>query len=311
MINTAVIPVAGFGTRMLPASKSIPKEMLPLGDKPIIHYIVEECKLAGIKNIILVNHACKTSLEDYFDRDNELENTLEAGNKFNLLDEVKRITPSSVSISSIRQKQALGLGHAILAARPLVGNKSFAVLLPDVLLRNNSLTNNLEDMIKRYKVTRSSQILLEQVAKERVSNYGIVDGERVEDVPNRSLRLSNIVEKPDQDNAPSNLAVVGRYIFTPKIWQFLSKTQPGVGGEIQLTDAILELLKVESVYGVKMTGEARDCGCKAGYYQAFIEQALQTKEGADLVGFLSRLISEHNKKAKQNLFISDADSNSA
>ncbi|MBV1908269.1 MAG: UTP--glucose-1-phosphate uridylyltransferase GalU [Kangiellaceae bacterium] len=275
MITTAVIPVAGFGTRMLPASKSTPKELLPLADKPIIHFIIEECKAAGMKHIILVNHASKTGLENYFDRNFELEASLEKSNKDSLLEQVRAISPEGVTISSVRQDQALGLGHAVLMAKDVVGEQPFAVLLPDVLVEQyGNQRGDLTRMVKDYAKTASSQILVEPVATERISNYGIVAGTAKNDL----LEMSDIVEKPSIEEAPSNLAVVGRYVFTASIWKHLEQTKAGAGNEIQLTDAILSLLEEESVFASTIKGSTYDCGCKQGYYQAFMQKALECEQ---------------------------------
>lgn len=277
MITTAVIPVAGFGTRMLPASKSTPKELLPLADKPMIHYIINECNDAGIRHVILVNHASKTSLEDYFGRNHELEDSLKKYHKDELLEEIKNILPSGMTISTVRQNQSLGLGHAVLAAKEVVGKRSFAVLLPDVLIEHDKKIGghtDLSTMIREFLKTQASQILVEPVEQKRIPNYGIVAG----DIEGNRFCLSDIVEKPTIEKSPSNLAVVGRYVFSSSIWGQLEKTKPGAGNEIQLSDAIKTLLTKEKVFAVTLKGDTYDCGCKHGYYQAFIEKALETSQ---------------------------------
>ncbi|MGO3421737.1 MAG: UTP--glucose-1-phosphate uridylyltransferase, partial [Pseudoalteromonas distincta] len=217
----AVIPVAGLGTRMLPMTKAIPKEMLPLVDKPLIQYIVNECVAAGIKEIVLVTHSSKNAIENHFDTSFELEATLEKRVKRTLLDEVRSICPADVTIMHVRQGEAKGLGHAILCAKPIVGDDDFIVLLPDVILdayTADQKTENLAAMLKRFSETRASQIMLEPVAQEDVSKYGIADINGVELTPGKSAAINTMVEKPDVDVAPSNLAVVGRYVLSKNIW---------------------------------------------------------------------------------------------
>ncbi len=288
MIKTAVIPVAGFGTRMLPASKSVPKEMLPLADKPIIDFIIRECVQAGIEQVVLVSHASKVSLEDYFDCNEELEMQLINSGKKSLLNRVREITPEQVTITSVRQRKVAGLGHAILAAKKVVGNQCFAVLLPDVLVHaENKSTNILAQMINQLEKTASSQVLLEPVDDELVPLYGIAQGVK-NFSQNDCFQLSNLIEKPELSEAPSNLAVVGRYVFTPSLWECLENTSTGVGGEVQLTDAIQQLIQEELVYGFKLKGRTMDCGNKQGYYRAFVEQVLSSG-GNDRQAFLQFL----------------------
>lgn len=269
-----IIPVAGLGTRMLPATKAIPKEMLTLVDKPLIQYIVNECIAAGMKEIILVTHSSKNAIENHFDTSFELETMLEKRVKRQLLEEVRSICPKDVTIMHVRQGNAKGLGHAVLCGRPLVGNEPFAVVLPDVLLADFSAdqkTENLAAMIKRFKETQISQIMVAPVPKETVSSYGIVDCSGVELNAGESAKIKSIVEKPAVDEAPSNLSVVGRYVFSADIWDLLERTPVGVGDEIQLTDAIDLLIEKETVEAFHMTGESFDCGDKIGYMQAFVE----------------------------------------
>ncbi len=277
----AVIPVAGLGTRMLPATKAIPKEMLPLVDKPLIQYIVNECVNAGIKEIILVTHSSKNSIENHFDTSFELEVTLEKRVKRQLLDEVRSICPDDVTIIGIRQGEAKGLGHAILCAQPIVGDSPFVVVLPDVILDEYSAdqtTENLAAMIKRFEQTNASQIMLEAVAQQDVSKYGIADvnGEHIE--PGQSTVIKTMVEKPKVEDAPSNLAVVGRYVLSHNIWPLLRKTPVGAGGEIQLTDAIDMLIEQEPVEAFRMSGISHDCGDKMGYLKAFVRYAQKHSE---------------------------------
>lgn len=280
-ITKAVIPVAGLGTRMLPATKAIPKEMLPIVDKPLIQYIVNECVAAGIKEIILVTHSSKNAIENHFDKSFELETTLENRVKRQLLDEIQAICPKDVTIMHVRQGEAKGLGHAVLKARPLVGDVPFAVVLPDVLIddaSSNLKTENLAAMIARYQESKASQIMVEPVPQELVSFYGVADCGGGNIGPGESAVMKQVVEKPDVDEAPSNLAVVGRYVLSEQIWEMLDFTPPGAGGEIQLTDAIASLMKVETVEAFHMSGKSHDCGSKIGYMKAFVEYGLRHHE---------------------------------
>lgn len=280
-ITKAVIPVAGLGTRMLPATKAIPKEMLPIVDKPLIQYIVNECVAAGIKEIILVTHSSKNAIENHFDKSFELETTLENRVKRQLLAEIQAICPKDVTIMHVRQGEAKGLGHAVLKARPLVGENPFAVVLPDVLIddaASNLSTENLASMIKRFEKTNASQIMVEPVPKEMVSSYGIADCDGGQIAAGESAKMTQVVEKPSLDEAPSNLAVVGRYVLSAQIWDLLDYTPPGAGGEIQLTDAIASLMKIETVEAFHMTGKSHDCGSKLGYMKAFVEYGLRHDE---------------------------------
>jgi len=284
-ITKAVIPVAGLGTRMLPATKAIPKEMLPIVDKPMIQYIVNECVAAGIKEIVLVTHSSKNAIENHFDKSFELETTLENRVKRQLLDEIQAICPKDVTILHVRQGEAKGLGHAVLKARPIIGNEPFVVVLPDVLLDDvsaNLKTENLAAMLTRYsEVGGYSQIMVEPVPMEKVSSYGVVDCGGQDLTPGESKTMSAIVEKPPVDEAPSNLAVVGRYVLSEKIWDLLALTPPGAGDEIQLTDAIAMLMEKETVEAFHMTGKSHDCGSKLGYMKANVEYGLRHPELAD------------------------------
>ena len=250
-IKKAILPVAGLGTRFLPASKSIPKEMVTVVDRPAIEYVVKEAVAAGIEQIILVTHSSKASIENYFDRNFELETTLEQKQKFDLLKEIKNILPPHVSVVSVRQPQPLGLGHAVLCAKSIVGNDDFAVLLPDVLVKDADLTNDLSLMIQRFNETNASQIMVEAVPDHLVDQYGIV-------------------EKPAVGSAPSNLSVVGRYILPAEIMQLLEQTPKGAGNEIQLTDAIAMLQQTNTVEAYRMKGQTFDCGSKLGYLKAVL-----------------------------------------
>lgn len=268
-IKKAILPVAGLGTRFLPASKSIPKEMVTVVDRPAIEYVIKEAVAAGIEEIILVTHSSKASIENYFDRNFELETTLEQKQKFDLLKEIKDILPPHVSVVSVRQPQPLGLGHAVLCAKSIVGNDDFAVLLPDVLVKDADLTNDLSLMIQRFNETNASQIMVEAVPDHLVDQYGIVD---VASVPSegQSVVMQGIVEKPAVGSAPSNLSVVGRYILPAEIMQLLEQTPKGAGNEIQLTDAIAMLQQTNTVEAYRMKGQTFDCGSKLGYLKAVL-----------------------------------------
>ncbi|WP_336028248.1 UTP--glucose-1-phosphate uridylyltransferase GalU [Acinetobacter pittii] len=269
MIKKAVLPVAGLGTRFLPASKSIPKEMVTVVDRPAIEYVVREAVEAGIEQIILVTHSSKASIENYFDRNFELETTLEQKKKFDLLDEITQIIPPHVSVVSVRQPQPLGLGHAVLCAKSIIGQDDFAVLLPDVLVKDNSGQNDLSRMISRYEASQAAQIMVEAVPDHLVDQYGIVDVKQ-SPAEGESIVMQGIVEKPAVGSAPSNLSVVGRYILPAKIMQLLENTPKGAGNEIQLTDAIAMLQSTDIVEAYRMQGQTFDCGSKLGYLKAVL-----------------------------------------
>ncbi|NRD74678.1 UTP--glucose-1-phosphate uridylyltransferase GalU [Shewanella sp. VB17] len=291
-----VIPVAGLGTRMLPATKAIPKEMLPLVDKPLIQYIVDECVKASVKEIVLVTHASKNAIENHFDTSYELESTLEKRVKRQLLEEVQAICPKGVTIMHVRQGEAKGLGHAVLCAKPCIGNHPFAVVLPDVILDEYSAdqtSENLAAMIKRYNLTESSQIMVAPVAIEEVNKYGIADCAGVDIGPGDSAKITAVVEKPAMNDAPSNLAVVGRYVLSDKIWDLLAKTPTGAGDEIQLTDAIDMLIKSDTVEAFHMAGKSHDCGDKLGYMTAFVEYGLRNEKlGTEFLKNVKDLVGE-------------------
>ncbi|MGI9945977.1 UTP--glucose-1-phosphate uridylyltransferase GalU [Vibrio hyugaensis] len=287
----AVIPVAGLGTRMLPATKAIPKEMLPLVDKPLIQYIVNECVAAGIKEIVLVTHSSKNAIENHFDTSYELESTLEQRVKRQQLEEIRSICPPDVTIMHVRQGKALGLGHAVLCAKPMIGDDDFVVVLPDVILDEytaDQTTHNLAAMIERFNHSNASQILVEEVPKVDVNKYGIV---ALSDTikPTETHAIKQVVEKPDPETAPSNLAVVGRYVLSKRIWELLEQTPVGAGGEIQLSDAIDALISLEPVEAYVMKGESHDCGDKLGYAKAFFKYALRHHSiGSDFRTFLDQ-----------------------
>jgi len=280
MIKKAILPVAGLGTRFLPASKSIPKEMVTVVDRPAIEYVVKEAVAAGIEQIILVTHSSKASIENYFDRNFELETSLEQKSKFDLLKSITEILPQHVSVVSVRQPQPLGLGHAVLCAKAIVGDDDFAVLLPDVLVKDPSEINDLSLMIQRFNETQASQIMVEAIPDNLVDQYGIVD---VASIPaeGRSIQMQGIVEKPAVGTAPSNLSVVGRYILPAKIMQLLEQTPKGAGNEIQLTDAIARLQQTETVEAYRMKGQTFDCGSKIGYLKAVLHYGISHAELGD------------------------------
>lgn len=290
----AVIPVAGFGTRMLPATKAIPKEMLTVVDKPLIQYIVEECVAAGIKDIILVNHSFKTAIVNHFNTSFELENMLESKGKYDVLKDLRDICPSNVNLIQVYQPIANGLGQAILCAQPVIGNNPFVVLLPDVIIDGysaNPAKNNLTKMLQSFRREHHSQIMVEQVPISEVSKYGIVDCGGQSVGAGQTISIQNIVEKPTVDQAPSDLAVVGRYVLSAAIWPLLAKTTPGAGGEIQLTDAIAALIQRETVEAFVINGCSHDCGDKLGYIKTFIEYSLRhDRYGSELKRWIEQIL---------------------
>lgn len=290
MIKKAILPVAGLGTRFLPASKSIPKEMVTVVDRPAIEYVVREAVASGIEQIILVTHSSKASIENYFDRNFELETTLEQKKKFDLLKEITEIVPEYVSVVSVRQPQPLGLGHAVLCAKSIVGDDDFAVLLPDVLVKAKSEQNDLARMIQRYTQASAAQIMVEAVPDELVDQYGIVD---VASIPEegQSQIMQGIVEKPAVGSAPSNLSVVGRYVLPAKIMQLLEQTPKGAGNEIQLTDAIAMLQQTDQVEAYRIQGQTFDCGSKLGYLKAVLHYGIEHPQlGHDFKALIRELV---------------------
>ncbi len=274
-VRKAVLPVAGFGTRFLPATKSSSKEMLPLVDKPLIHYAVKDAVDAGIEQIIFVTGRGKRAIEDYFDISFELEYHLKFQGKDELIEDIRKISDMADFVY-MRQKEPKGLGHAILRAKDVVGDEPFAVILADDVIENEeSGTKQLLDVFNRY---HCSVVGLEEVPPSDVSKYGIVSGKEIE---NRVFKLDNFVEKPSPEEALSNMAIIGRYIFTSKIFDEIEKVKPGKKGEIQLTDAILSLSKQEVVYGRIMDGKRFDCGSKDGFLKATVEFALNDNEIKD------------------------------
>ncbi|HET7829857.1 MAG TPA: UTP--glucose-1-phosphate uridylyltransferase GalU [Candidatus Limnocylindrales bacterium] len=269
-VRKAVFPAAGWGTRFLPATKAQPKEMLPLVDKPVIQYAVEEAVAAGIEQVIIVNSSQKRVIEDHFDLNYELEHLLEEKGEIEKLRQVRGITDLA-QIAYIRQKEQLGLGHAVLMAKDLIGHEPFAVLLPDdVVVADRPCIGQL---INVYHEHHGSVVAVAEVPREETSRYGVIAGEPV-DGSDRTYRVSHLVEKPEPEEAPSNLAVIGRYVLTPKIFEKLEQTQRGAGGEIQLTDAIEALMDEQSVFGYAFEGDRYDAGTTMGWLQASVELAL-------------------------------------
>jgi UTP--glucose-1-phosphate uridylyltransferase len=271
----AVFPAAGLGTRFLPATKALPKEMLPLVDKPIIQYGVEEALAAGCNQIIMITGRGKQALEDYFDVSYELERILEEKKKFDLLKIVRQIS-DMIHVAYVRQKEALGLGHAVLTARELVGNEPFAVLLADDVI--DAEVPVLKQMMRVFEQTQCSVIATQKVEGAAISAYGVLDAKPVEGHGGRLYEIRNMVEKPRFEEAPSNLAIIGRYILTPAIFDVLSQTEVGTGGELQLTDGLRLLLKREKMYAYVYEGKRHDAGDKLGFLKATIEFALKRED---------------------------------
>ena len=281
-VKTAIIPVAGLGTRVLPASKSIPKEMMPVADKPVIQYVIEEAVAAGITEIVLVTRWGKEAIENHFDTNFELEHQLDKKGKTAILESVRNIVPDSVHITSVRQPTAMGLGHAVLCAQNNISDSSFAVLLPDVLLLDNPrYGNDLASMVNNFHNSGAAQIMVEAVPDEMVESYGVVDCQGADISMGETAKIVGMVEKPPRDKAPSNLAVVGRYVLPAEIMSILKSTPPGAGNEIQLTDAIVTLTGRSSVDAYVMSAESHDCGNKLGYLQANIAAGLRHPELGD------------------------------
>ena len=281
-IRKAIIPAAGLGTRFLPATKAQPKEMLPIVDKPTLQYIIEECVASGIEEILIITGRNKKSIEDHFDRSVELEMELEKSGKEEMLKMVREIS-DMVNIHFIRQKEPRGLGHAILCAKTFVGNEPFAVLLGDDVVYNDNKPC-LKQLIDCYEEYKTSVLGVQTVEPQDVNKYGIVGGLHIED---RVYKVKNLIEKPAVEESPSNVAILGRYIITPKIFEILENTKPGKGNEIQLTDALLELIKHEAMYAYDFEGRRYDVGDKLGFLQATVEYALRKEELRD--GFIEYL----------------------
>jgi len=276
-IRKAVFPVAGLGTRFLPATKAVAKEMLTIVDKPLIQYAAEEAEKAGVDTLIFVVGRTKNSIIDHFDKAYELETELALRNKHDLLQIVKDTVPDGVNCVFVRQSEALGLGHAVLCAEPIVGNEPFAVILPDDLIHNDG-ENCMQQMVNVFNEHKGSVIGTQTVAISESSKYGMIAGHKIDD---RLSVVDEIVEKPSPAEAPSDQAVIGRYILTPAIFDILKTTGRGAGGEIQLTDGIAALRKLEKVYAYSFEGTRYDCGSKMGYLQATVEFAFKHDELAD------------------------------
>ncbi len=275
-VRKAVFPAAGLGTRFLPATKAQPKEMLPLVDKPIIQYGVEEAMAAGCDQIIIVTGRGKSAIEDHFDVSYELEKMLEEKKKYELLSIVRQIS-DMIHVAYVRQKEALGLGHAVLMSRELVGNEPFAVLLADDVI--DADVPCLKQMMQVFEETQCSVIATQAVEGPAISSYGVIAGHEVPGkFGGRLFEITDLVEKPKASEAPSNLAIIGRYILTPRIFEMLSATQRGTGGEIQLTDGMRELLKHEKIYGFRFEGKRHDTGDKLGFLKATVEFALKRSD---------------------------------
>ena len=272
-IKKAIIPAAGLGTRFLPATKAQPKEMLPIVDKPTIQYIIEEAIASGIEEILIITGRSKKCIEDHFDRSVELELELEKAGKQSMLDMVQGIS-NMVDIHYIRQKEPRGLGHAINCAKAFVGDEPFAILLGDDIVYNDEKPC-LKQLIDCYNEYHTSVLGVQTVPHDKVNKYGIVEGI---DIENRVMKVKGLVEKPNIDEAPSNVAILGRYIVTPKIFEILDRTKPGKGNEIQLTDALLELMHEEAMYAYNFEGRRYDVGDNLGYLQATVEYALRKPE---------------------------------
>lgn len=294
LVKKAVVPVAGLGTRMLPASKAIPKEMLPLADTPIIQHVVQECVAAGIREIVLVTHSSKNSIENHFDRSFELESALERRVKRQILSEMQSICPPGVTIMHVRQGEPKGLAHAISCAYPLVGHNPFAVVLPDIVINESECSlesDNLAELIAGYDRDEVSRLLIDPVRPEDVQKYGVIASDAAVDGAVDLLPVTGIVEKPTLETAPSNLSLVGRYVLSEKIWPYFAKTPLGYGGEIQLSDALDLFLRDHPVYAVRMKGGAFDCGDKLGYMKAFVHYSLRHPAvGLEFGSFLKTLI---------------------
>ncbi|HJD00540.1 UTP--glucose-1-phosphate uridylyltransferase GalU [Candidatus Arthromitus sp. SFB-turkey] len=270
VIRKAIIPVAGFGTRFLPVTKSIPKEMIPIIDKPTIQYIIEEAVESGITDILLVTSKYKKSIEDYFDNFKELESVLESSKNYEMLDMIKNIS-NMVNITFVRQKEQKGLGHAIYQGKTFVGNEPFCVLLGDDIVYNRDKPC-LKQLIECYEEYGGSVLGVQEVKHEDVSKYGIVDGNKISE---NIYRVNNLIEKPSMEEAPTNIAILGRYVISCKIFEHLEKENYGKNGEIQLTDSITNLISTEEVYAYKFQGTRYDIGDKVGYLKATIDYSLR------------------------------------
>jgi len=295
-IYKAVIPVAGLGTRMLPATKAIPKELLPIYDRPLIEHVVKEAIEAGIREIILVTRSGKEAIENHFDAHYELEHRLVKNGKDKILENIVKIIPDEIKISSIRQADALGLGHAILCAKHLINDEPFAVLLPDVLVLDKKIRKknfSFLQLLNAWNNTGISQLMIEQVDSKSIEKYGIVDPVVKKISTFDTIPLRNLIEKPDPKDAPSDLAVLGRYILSPNVFGILENLKPGVGGEIQLTDALGKLLILEGLNALKTDADIYDCGNKLGYLSANLAVGMRDpKSRATIHALFNKLLSD-------------------
>jgi UTP--glucose-1-phosphate uridylyltransferase len=284
-VRHAIFPVAGLGTRFLPATKALPKEMLPVVDKPLMQYAVEEAYAAGVREMVFVTSRHKRAIEDHFDRTFELEDALEKAGKAALLEAVRAVKPDDMECVFVRQPQALGLGHAVLCGRAIVGDRPFAVLLPDDLMIGTPPV--LAQMVEQFDAKQASIVAVQEVPSEHTRRYGIVAGKSAGD---RLVDVEKIVEKPAPELAPSRLGVAGRYVLTPRVFDEIARQERGVGGEIQLTDGIAALLRYEKVYAYRYEGKRYDCGSKEGFLQANVELALADRElGTEFRAYLRSL----------------------
>jgi len=290
-VTKAIFPVAGLGTRFLPATKSVPKEIMTLVDRPLIQYAIDEARAAGIKEFLFVTSRGKSALEDYFDHAPDLESSLRKAGKDDLLEVLRSTNMDSGAIAYIRQHKPLGLGHAVSCARRLVGNEPFAVILPDDVIAAEKPC--LQQMVEAYEETGGSMVATMEVAPDKTSSYGVLD---VEDQHGAVVKVRGMVEKPPAGEAPSNLAVIGRYILSPKVMQNFNRVEKGAGGEIQLTDAIaMEIAEGRDVFGYRFQGQRFDCGSKAGYLQAMVSFALAREDLRDEFGaYLSEMVAMRN-----------------
>ncbi|MEH6696073.1 MAG: UTP--glucose-1-phosphate uridylyltransferase GalU [Hyphomonas sp.] len=275
-VRKAVLPVAGFGTRVLPATKTIPKEMLPVVDRPAIQYVVDEALEAGIEHIVFVTGRNKGAIEDYFDISYELEDSLKKKNKTAILEQVQQTVLPAGTASFVRQQSPLGLGHAIWCARDIIGNEPFAVLLPDVIVKGKP--SCLAQMVKAYDEVGGNIVAVDPVPMERVSSYGVIAPESRD---GRLIKMSGMVEKPPMESAPSNLAITGRYILQPEVFGLLADQGKGAGGEIQLTDSMARLMEMQDFFAYEFEGLPYDCGSKLGYFEAVLAFALDNPETAE------------------------------
>lgn len=291
-LRKAIIPAAGLGTRFLPATKAQPKEMLPIVDKPTLQFIIEEAVQSGIEEILIITGRNKKSIEDHFDKSVELELELESKGKYDLLEEVRKIS-DLVNIHYIRQKEPKGLGHAILCAKSFIGNEPFAVMLGDDIVENEKPC--LQQMMEIYDQYKTTILGVQEIDRQEVDKYGIVDGMMIED---RVYKVRGLIEKPSVEEAPSNIAILGRYVITPAIFDILERTQPGKGGEIQLTDALKELALKEAMYAYVFEGRRYDVGDKLGFLQATVEHALRRDDlRDDFLDYLLKIVEKETGRS--------------